>query len=39
MSTLETTINKATHMDAVTLRVGDLENMTSYYTSILDLDP
>ncbi len=39
MSTLDTHINAATHMDAVTLHVGDLENMTSYYASILDMDP
>lgn len=39
MSTLDTHINAATHMDAVTLHIGDLENMTSYYASILDMDP
>lgn len=39
MSTLDTHINATTHMDAVTLHVGDLENMTSYYASILDMDP
>ncbi|EEW49333.1 glyoxalase family protein [Corynebacterium efficiens YS-314] len=39
MATPEKTINTATHMDAVTLRVGDLENMTSYYATILDMDP
>ncbi|GAB3590371.1 Catechol-2,3-dioxygenase [Corynebacterium faecale] len=39
MSTLEKNINSATHMDAVTLHVGDLENMSSYYAAILDMDP
>lgn len=39
MTTPEQTISTATHMDAVTLRVGDLENMSSYYATILDMDP
>lgn len=39
MSILEKNINTATHMDAVTLHVGDLENMSSYYATILDMDP
>lgn len=32
-------INPATAMDAVTLRVGDLENMSSYYSTALALEP
>lgn len=39
MTLLEQTINKNTFMDAVTLRVGDLEAMTSYYSNILSLHP
>ncbi len=39
MSTPDGTISTATHLDAVTLHVGDLENMTSYYAAILDMDP
>ncbi len=34
-----TTINPATTMDAVTLWVGDLENMSSYYAAALALEP
>lgn len=33
------TLNAQTAMDAVTLRVGDLETMSSYYTNALALDP
>ena len=33
------TLNTQTAMDAVTLRVGDLENMSSYYANALALDP
>lgn len=32
-------LDAATRMDAVTLRVGDLENMTSYYESALAVHP
>lgn len=39
MATLEQSINNNTFMDAVTLRVGDLEGMTSYYSNILSLEP
>ncbi|QUY61279.1 Catechol-2,3-dioxygenase [Gulosibacter molinativorax] len=35
----ERILNPATGMDAVTLRVGDLENMSSYYESALALVP
>jgi catechol 2,3-dioxygenase len=45
MSTIETTrdaervINPGAGMDAVTLRVGDLENMASYYGAAFGMDP
>ncbi|GAA1917948.1 VOC family protein [Microbacterium aoyamense] len=40
MSSLdERTINPETTMDAVTLRVGDLEGMSSYYANALALTP
>ena len=35
----ETTLNPLTGMDAVTLRVGDLETMSSYYANALALEP
>jgi catechol 2,3-dioxygenase len=35
----ERVLSAATAMDAVTLRVGDLENMASYYASALALEP
>lgn len=35
----EKIINPLTHMDAVTLRVGDLEQMSGYYASALTLEP
>lgn len=35
----ETTLNPQTGMDAVTLRVGDLEAMSSYYADALALEP
>lgn len=35
----ERIINPATGMDAVTLHVGDLENMSSYYENALSLEP
>lgn len=35
----ERTLNAQTAMDAVTLRVGDLETMSSYYTNALALEP
>lgn len=38
-ATNERTLHAATVMDAVTLRVGDLENMTSYYANALALVP
>lgn len=34
-----TKLGSGTGMDAVTLRVGDLENMSSYYTQALALEP
>ncbi|OKX88826.1 VOC family protein [Corynebacterium glutamicum] len=39
MALLEQSINSDTFMDAVSLRVGDLEGMTSYYSSILSVEP
>ncbi|ALC06267.1 ring-cleavage extradiol dioxygenase [Corynebacterium deserti GIMN1.010] len=39
MALLEKTINQNTFMDAVSLRVGDLEGMSSYYSNILSLQP
>ncbi|WP_080794497.1 VOC family protein [Corynebacterium pacaense] len=39
MNTHNPKINPSTTMDAVTLRVGDLENMSTYYASILSLEP
>ncbi|AGF72286.1 VOC family protein [Corynebacterium halotolerans] len=40
MTTLQNaTLNADTTMDAVTLRVGDLENMSSYYSGALALEP
>ncbi|MEJ1922709.1 VOC family protein [Microbacterium sp. KHB019] len=38
-SVTDRTLNTQTAMDAVTLRVGDLENMSSYYANALALDP
>ncbi|MCW5952886.1 MAG: VOC family protein [Propionibacteriaceae bacterium] len=38
-SVAETSLSAQTGMDAVTLRVGDLETMSSYYSSALALDP
>lgn len=35
----DSVINPATGMDAVTLHVGDLENMSSYYQDALALEP
>lgn len=35
----ETTLSAQTGMDAVTLRVGDLDMMSSYYSNALALDP
>lgn len=35
----ETILSADTAMDAVTLRVGDLENMSSYYANALALEP
>lgn len=35
----ETSLNAQTGMDAVTLRVGDLETMSSYYSNALALEP
>jgi catechol 2,3-dioxygenase len=35
----ERTLSTATGMDAVTLRVGDLESMSSYYANALALEP
>lgn len=35
----DTTLNVDTGMDAVTLRVGDLENMSTYYSSALAMEP
>ncbi|WP_066908963.1 VOC family protein [Millisia brevis] len=35
----ERIINPAAHMDAVTLRVGDLAGMTDYYTNAFALEP
>src|SRR5699024_6026666 len=39
MALLEQSINSDTFMDAVSLRVGDLEGVTSYYSSILSVEP
>ncbi|MFP7364527.1 VOC family protein [Corynebacterium callunae] len=39
MAALEQSINDNTFMDAVSLRVGDLEGMSSYYSAILSLEP
>ena len=39
MALLEQSINSDTFMDAVSLRVGDLEGMTSYYSLILSVEP
>lgn len=39
MSTTTQILSPDTGMDAVTLRVGDLENMTSYYANTLSLEP
>ncbi|ANE04347.1 VOC family protein [Corynebacterium crudilactis] len=39
MALLERSINSDTFMDAVSLRVGDLEGMTTYYSSILSVEP
>ncbi len=36
---VEKVLNPATHMDAVSLRVGDLELMSSYYSNALALEP
>lgn len=35
----DTTLNVDTGMDAVTLRVGDLENMSTYYSNALAMEP
>ena len=35
----DTILNPNTAMDAVTLRVGDLETMSSYYTQALAMAP
>ncbi|WP_193070166.1 VOC family protein [Brevibacterium aurantiacum] len=35
----DTTLNVDTGMDAVTLRVGDLENMSTYYANALAMEP
>ncbi|RAE32198.1 VOC family protein, partial [Burkholderia multivorans] len=37
--TSETALNADLGMDAVTLRVGDLETMTDYYADALALEP
>lgn len=39
MNAIEQILSPTTHMDAVTLYVGDLENMSSYYAAILSLEP
>lgn len=39
MNNIEQILSPTTHMDAVTLHVGDLENMSSYYSAILSLEP
>ena len=38
-ATTDTILNPATTMDAVTLHVGDLEKMSSYYAQALALTP
>jgi len=39
LTSLDRVLDPATTMDAVTLRVADLENMSSYYASALALEP
>lgn len=39
MTTQQHSIHPATTMDALTLRVGDLENMSSYYSNALAMEP
>ena len=39
MTSIDTTLSPQTGMDAVTLRVGDLENMSTYYSNALALEP